>query len=239
MHQTSIDTSDLRAVLLRPRHLLLLQTSETDVVGLRVVRAHRTYVNYDFVSQSATFKPLTGVGTAGSFVQHVTMSITSLSNISNWLTMATNTNNNLYQVFYGIKPSYVYATLEYPAGVPLAQLSQSSLIPQLPYPYIFDHSGYSSPYYKPSADTEFINLSNINVQFTLANSVPISVSPSMLFVINNCTTEPVTDVGLLKNMILGKVPREIVDLGSIYSSVSFPAALYGTTPQSIASILGA
>jgi hypothetical protein len=238
MYQTKVDISDLKGVLLKPRHLLLLETSNNQFVGLRVTRTHLTYVNYDFISQISTFNALTAVGTTGSFVQHVTMSITSLSGVSDWLAMATNQTNNLYQVFYGIKPSYLYATLEYPAGQPTAQLSQTALYPQSAYPYIFDHSGYSSPYFKPSPETEFISLSNIKVQFTLANSVSISIRPEMLFVVNNCITEPITDMALLKQMVQRKVPVEIIDLGQIYNNVAFPSTLYGAKPLSVSAITG-
>lgn len=238
MDQTKVDISDLKGVLLKARHLLLLETANNEFVGLRITRTHLTYLNYDFISQISTFSALTAVGTAGSFVQHVTMSISSLSSVSDWLSMSSNQSNNLYQVFYGIKPSYLYVTLEYPAGQPTAQLSQSALYPQSAYPYIFDHSGYSSPYFRPSPETEFISLSNIKVQFTLANSVSISINPQMLFVINNCITEPITDMALLKQMVQRKVPVEIINLGQIYNNVSFPSTLYGAKPQSASVILG-
>lgn len=239
-----IKLDGIKTKLLQPRHLMLLETGNNKYVALRAVRTNLSFLNYNFVNDSASFLPLAPVKSTGTtkvtqnfFAQHVSVNINALS-LTDALAIGGSRNNNLMQVFYGIAPSYIYVDLEYPASTLVNQGPQSSLSPSSTYPYFYGHSGFDSPYYEPSEFTEFFSISNIPVQFTLVNSVAIEQSPKMLFILNNITVEPVHDLALFKKMIEGTTPREIITLGQIYTEITWSPAMYASaSPVSAADVL--
>lgn len=233
-----ISTRLIDDAILKPRYLLLLETQTDYFVALRVVSQQLSFISYDFVAD-AGISALTGVGTTGQIAQHVQVKINNLS-IQDALSISTaaNRTDNIMQIFYGIAPSYVYVDLEVPGGTYLNQLPNTALNPQSTYPYLYGHSGFDSPYYEPSRNTEFFSVSNLNIQFTLQNSVSISVNPRMLFAINNTIVKPVNDISLFKAMLERKVPVTIANMNQIYTSVTWSPALYsGVSPILASSIL--
>ncbi len=228
-----ISYDDIEERLLQPRFLMLLDTGRDQYVALRVVRQSLMQIYYDFVNDAPGFLPLAPVnGTAVSgqtqpFIsQHNAVNISELS-ISDALAIPKPRTSNMLQIFYGIAPSYCFVTPEQPGGTPNAQLPETAGFPQSNYPYIASHSGYDSPLYEPSKYTELFGIADVTIQFTLANTVSIPISPKMLFVINNMLVEPIDSLDLFRKMLEGTVPRRVVSVGQIYTNIQFSGATYG------------
>lgn len=221
--------------LLIPRYLLLLQTDNQEYVGFRVTRARQSFINYSFTDDIAGFSSLT----SQQFENNITLAIKELTGVTDWL--ATNidrSSNNVMQIFYGIKPSYAYASIEYGGpGQYQTQMPVSAVLPRSSYPYIYDNNGFNSPYFAPAEGTEFYVINGVDVEFTLYNSVNIPINPGMLFVVNNMLVEPV-EQGTFKKMLLGTVPRRLASPGQIYSTVAYSGSGYNNvTPVSVADVL--
>jgi len=240
-----VSLNDVRERLLQPRYLLLLETGDDQFVALRVKRQHVSKIAYNFVNDYKGFLPLAPIGTTpvsgvtqSSFVQHQSIQIQEIGNLQDGLSIPTPRTNNLLQLFYGIAPSYCFVTPEQPSGTLLAQMPNTNEFPSSQYPWIFDHSGYDSPFYMPSQDTELFSIANVTLQFTLANTVPISISPKLMFVINNITTEPISSLDTFRKMLEGTIPRRVVSMGQIYSNVPWSSTIYGVKPVDASDILG-
>lgn len=231
IEKNRIDLTGIEKRLLHARHLLLLETGNNKYVALRILRQHLSFISYNFVKDEPSFLPLAPVGSSGStgvtqpfFSSTNTLGINQLS-VSDLLSIGSNRTNNLMQVFYGIAPSYVYTSMDEPNS--LDTLPTAGLSPSSTYPYLYGHSGFDSPYYRPSEHTEFFAIANVSVTFTLINTVSIPVSPKMLLVLNNCTVEPVHDYALIKKMVDGTTAREIATVGQVYSEVTWTSERYG------------
>lgn len=234
--------------LLEPRHFLLLETDANTFVGLRVVRQHLSQIMYNFEVEIDSFLPLNPVSitqgttlTQSFFSPHNTLAISQLSGVSDWLQVPSPRTNNLMQVFYGISPSYVAIAPEQPGGTYLDQLPTSSLNPSSSFYWLWNNSGWNSPLYEPSEETEFFVPSNLSTQFTLINTAPIIVNPKMLFIVNNLIVEPISDLATFQDILRGKIPSEKRDVGQIYSTTSAqwsPSNYSGVNPVSAKSILG-
>lgn len=222
-YKQKIILDGIKDSILKSRYLLLLQTDDHDFVGFRITRQKQAFIDYSFSDQTAGFSLA-----ANQFSKGNSLSIRQLSGVSNWLaTDIQRSTNNIMQVFYGIAPSYVFASLEYGGpGQYQVQMPVSSVLPREQYPYIYDTSGFVSPFFAPAESTEFYVLNQIDVQFTLYNSVNIPVVPRMLFVVNNLKVEPVSQ-GLFKKMLLGQVPRRLAEPGQIYAAVGYAGQGYG------------
>lgn len=231
IEKNRIDLTGIEKRLLHARHLLLLETGNDTYVALRIVRQHLSFISYNFVKDAPSFLPLAPVGSTGTtgvtqsfFSPTNTLGITELS-LNDLLSIGSNRSNNLMQVFYGIAPSYVYTSINEPNS--LDTLPSAGLTPSSTYPYLYGHSGFDSPYYRPSEHTEFFAIANVEVSFTLINTVSIPVSPKLLLVLNNCTVEPVHDYALIKKMVDGTTARAIATVGQVYSEVVWTAERYG------------
>jgi hypothetical protein len=241
-----VSLNDVRERLLQPRYLLLLETGDDLFVALRVKRQHVSKITYNFVKDYSGFLPLAPIGTTpvsgvtqSSFSQHNAIQIQEIGNLQDALSIPTPRQNNLLQIFYGIAPSYCFVTPEQPGGTLLAQLPNTSEFPSASYPWIYDHSGFDSPFYMPSQDTELFSIANVTLQFTLANTVPIPISPKLMFIINNLTVEPISSLDTFRKMIEGTIPRRVVSMGQIYSNVTWSSQVYsGIQPVSASNILG-
>jgi hypothetical protein len=242
IEKNRIDLRDIQPRLLRTRHLLLLDIGSDKFVALRVIRQQQSIITYNFSTEISGFLPLAPVGSSGttnvtqaSFTAPITLGIKELS-VDDALSIGESRQGNITQVFMGIAPSYTYVDL-LQAGIPVDQLSLSAMSPTSAYPYIYGHSGFTSPYFRPSENTEFFVMANIQTQLRLANSVSIPISPKLLLVMNNMTVKPV-DAALFKQMLEAKVPREVVTVGQIYSSITWSPDRYGgASPVSAKDVL--
>ena len=240
-----IRLDDIEERILQPRYLLLIETGQDQYVALRVGRQRLAQVAYNFVNDGADFLPLAPVNSTGTsgvtqgfFSQHNPITISKLGS-QDLLGIPTPRTGNLMQLFYGIAPSYCFVTPEQPGGTQLEQLPNTQLFPQSSYPYIYDNSGFSSPFYRPAKHTELFTVANVTIQFTLVNSVSIPISPKMLFVINNMRVSPIESLDLFRKMLEGTVARRVVSMGQVYSDVTWSSAIYGNVePVSAKSILG-
>ena len=242
--KNKISFVDIEERILQPRFLLLLNTFQDQFVALRIQRQHLTTMLYDFVKDGGDLPlaPVTTTGTAGvtqSFLSpHNIVAINELS-ITDGMAIPKPRIDNLMQIFYGISPSYLFVSPEQPGGTLVSQLPESAEAVQINFPYIFDHSGFDSPLYAPSKYTELFSIANVNLQFTLVNSVPITINPKLMFVMNNLLVEPITSVDLFRKMLEGTVPRRVVTLGQIYSGITWSPSVYsGIKPVAASSILG-
>lgn len=242
--KSRISLDDIEERLLQNRFLLLINTSEDNYVALRVQRQHMSKIAYDFV-KDAGLLPLDAVGGTGTsgvtqnaFSQHVAVAINELS-INDGLDIPKPRTNNLMQIFYGISPSYLFVSPEMPGGTLLGQMPETSEYTQSTYPYIFDHSGYDSPFYVPSKYTEIFSIANVTIQFTLANTASIPITPRFLLILNNLIVEPVDSLKQFQDMLKGTIPRRVVTAGQIYSTITWSPSVYSNVkPVSASNILG-
>lgn len=202
-------------------------------------------ITYNFVEDAASFLPLdavNGSGTSGvtqNFFSRGNAIDVNTLNIDDALDIPRPRYNNLMQIFYGIAPSYCFVTPEVPGGTILAQMPETSEFPQSGYPYITDHTGFDSPFYTPSKYTELFSLANVPIQFTLANTASIPISPKLLLILNNMTVEPVNSLDLFRKMLEGTVPRRVASVGQVYASVTWSFQVYGNIqPVDATDVLG-
>lgn len=238
-----VSLTDVRERLLQPRFLLLLETDDNAFVALRVKRQHVSKIAYNFVNDYSGFLPLDAIGGSGtsgvtqsSFVQHKAIQVSEIGNLQDALDIPTPRTYNLMQIFYGIAPSYCFVTPEEPGGTLLAQMPETSEFPQSAYPWIYDHNGYDSPFYMPSQDTELFSIANVTIQFTLANTATIPISPKFSLILNNMTVEPIDSVDLFKAMLDGRIARRVVSMGQVYSNVVWSQSIYGVQPVSASEV---
>lgn len=232
---TRIDLKDIQGRFLEPGFLFLLEVDDDQYVALRCVRNKRMFLQYSFQQEISGWLPLAPVGETGtsgtdqdSYLENQDVYIHSLNiDTENALGVDSTNSNNMLQLFFGIKPSYLNVNLRYPNTTANYQMPRSKLFPSSAYPYLFGASGYSSRYLHPSRDTEFFSMISTGFKFDLANTASYDIQPELMFVINNIITAPVTDKEKVKRILEGQgVPRKIVALGSIYGSVPFPSTQY-------------
>ena len=242
--KNKISFADIEERILQPRFLLLLNTFQDEFVALRIQKQHLTSMLYDFVKDGGILPlaPVTTSGTANvtqNFLSSHNIVALNKLNISDGLAIPKPRVNNIMQVFYGISPSYLFVSPEQPGGTLLSQLPETSEFVQTNFPYIFDHSGFDSPLYVPSKYTELFSVANVTLQFTLVNTSSITITPRMLFVLNNLIVEPITSVDLFRKMLEGTVPRRVATLGQVYNGITWSPSVYSNIrPVSASRILG-
>ena len=232
--KTEIDLSGIASDFIKPRHYFLLQLAKDSFVALQAVRTHTNFLQYNFSAEKSGWLPLDAVGGTGtsgvsqsSYLSSQNITIKDLSISDNALSISS-MQSNVLQVFYGLKPSYLLVNRRYPSTTPVDQLPEGSLHPSSTYIWVYGVSGFRSPYYRPSPETEFISFANTDVFFDLVNTAPFTIQPELFFVINNIIVQPITDKAIIAKILTpaSGIPRKIIDVGQIYGSVSWNPEKY-------------
>jgi hypothetical protein len=116
--------------------------------------------------------------------------------------------DRLYQLFYGIAPSWIRVGLSYPAERTQRNLELYSWTASS-YPAFGFIDGFKSPLLKPSEKTEMFILPKTDFAFTFINPAPIPAKPLLLFVVNRLIVEVIRDAELVKKMIDRKIESAI------------------------------
>jgi len=128
-------------------------------------------------------------------------------------------DNEIWQIFYGIAPSYLKVLpVQPPSSAPIYHLDQSITPSQTFIKIGFD--GFASPFDEPSDKTEAYVLAGLSIGFVLINPVTIPISPKLKFIINRMIVEPITDPNMARAILDGKVPAHIVTIGSAENDLS-------------------
>ena len=241
-----INLADIAPEIIKPRHYFLLQLAKDSYVALQAVRTHIDFLQYNFSVEKSGWLPLDAVGGTGSsgvsqaaYLDNQNITISDLS-IDNNAFSIKSLQNNLLQIFYGLKPSYLLVNRRFPSTTPVDQLPESSLHPSSSYIWVYGVSGFRSPYYHPSPETEFVSFANTDVYFDLANTAPFLIQPELFFVINNVIVQPIKDKGIIAKILTpaSGIPRKIIDVGQIYGSVPWnPESYSGAVEFTQADIL--
>ena len=229
-----IDLSAIDAEIIKPRHYFLLQLAKDSYVALQAVRTHINFLQYNFSAEKSNWLPLDAVGGTGAsgvsqaaYLESQNITISDLSIDNNAFSIKTR-ENNIIQAWYGLKPSYLLVNRRFPSTTPVDQLPESSLHPSSSYIWVYGVSGFRSPYYRPSPETEFVSFANTDVYFDLANTAPFLVQPELFFVMNNVLVQPIKDKSIIAKILTpaSGIPRKIIDTGQIYGSVPWSSSSY-------------
>ena len=213
--------SAVKDSLLKNNHLLLLSVAEDEYMPLRIIRSQISSLYYNFISNISGFLPLGPTGNSSPpsgnqsyFVDNQQLGIQAIQGAQNIFRLSK--AGEILQVFYGISPSYLRTMLKQPLQTFVFNLDTetATIIPQ-PSFIEMGIDGFQSPLRLPQPETEFFVIGGVSVRFTLMNMAPIAISPSLNFIINRLAVEPVTDAGLIRSMIEGRIPAKVADLGAI------------------------
>lgn len=226
-----ISFEDVEKRILKENYLLLLGFPDLGYVPLRVrFREEFKYI-YDPVAEGL----FTGVPASTSIDGITNLGRVSATKLgSNLLpgrpinVFAIDRDDRLYQMFYGVAPSWIRVFLSYPSERGQRNLELS--VWSEAYPSFGYVDGYESPLLKPSAKTEIFILPKTDFAFTFINPTPIPARPLLSFIVNRLIVEVIRDAELVKKMIDRKIEsaiRTVAGLAGIRYDVK---AIYKVTP---------
>jgi hypothetical protein len=237
------------ADLLKENYILGLSVSDKEYVFWRIARTNSFSIIYNFYTEQ-NLAPLSAVNTnmmgySPYFTQVITFPIPSSYINTNIQDMFKITNNNeIWQIFVGLSPSYLRVVPIQPAsGAPIYHLDQN--INPLKTFMEIGYDGFMSPFDNPSNISEAYILSGLNIGFVLQNPVSIPISPVFNFLINRMIVEPITDPATAKAIIDGKIPAHLVSTSSIRQDIknsinwsNYPNAMVFNVTEKTGKLIG-
>ncbi|MEM3290442.1 MAG: hypothetical protein QW046_02900 [Candidatus Micrarchaeaceae archaeon] len=141
----------------------------------------------------------------------------------------------LYQVFFGVSPSYTRVFYYFPAttqqgamdvGVWSSNYFQFGFI-----------DGFQSPFDDPSPLSEFVVPYGAEPAFTLVNPVTVNIAPLFNFFVNRAVVTLIKDANVVYDMFTSNTKKLVV--GGLSSFQTNQDMMYGlTTPINPAQVLG-
>ncbi|MGI0067345.1 MAG: hypothetical protein ACREB9_02820 [Thermoplasmata archaeon] len=208
-----------------------------------VVKNKRFNFAYSWLDDYPDFLPLAPVGIATipglaqSFIQqHLLPQVQQISQVQNLYLIQK--NNEAYQVYHGVSPSWLRVYPEQPTNVPTYTMDQNINLSSSFYDEgWFD--GYDSPYNDPRAISELGILAGVEPSYSLVNPWSWLTNPVFKLFLNRLELAPVTDEEFARNICLGSVPRtHFVNIGDPtqataggFDTGSYPNVLEVTVPS--------
>lgn len=135
-------------------------------------------------------------------------------------------SNHMYQIFFGVAPSYVRVFRSLPQNVNQGNLDISSWNSNyFQFGFI---DGYTSPFDNPSPITETAIPYGLDIGFTLVNPTPLTLYPLFKFIVNRVVVSPITNVDIVYDMFIKGAKKLVVGGMSPYPTNL--ATTYGVTP---------
>jgi len=227
-----VDLSRIEGHILKPNYLLMLGFP-TGWVPLRVIAADPLqYYIYDPIKEGAIPGPIpaasstdgiTGLGFQTPVLfgsKNITGSPPNVFRVT--------ASDELYQLFFGVKPTYTRVYREIPKGVAQSNIdiqTWSSAYNQ--YGWI---DGRESPFRSPSPRSELIIPPEFDVGWGFVNPTPEAISPLFNFVLNRIKVAVILDPELVVKILERKVYVEFNYVGGLSNySYSFKK-YYSITP---------
>ena len=224
-----MDLSAIENSILRTRDIVVYDFGD-GYVPFRVRRQQVSTLYYNFITQKANFLPLgpTGIapptGTQSFFQDNFEFQLQTIQNEQDLFRIIE--DKEIIQGFYGISPSYLRTMLKQPIQADVFTLENNVLPSNVFIEVSID--GYESPLNRPSKRTEFFAFNQQSIRMVLMNSVTVPVVPSLNFVLNRMSVEPMGDYQLIKSVLEGRVPAKFVTIGDpSLGKVPFNSSAYG------------
>jgi hypothetical protein len=179
------------------------------------------FVGLNFPNQGVVFAKITSVETipyiyneigdidANEYKESSRVAIAEF-NINNLFSV--DNCEQLYQVFYGIRPSPIRAYLYYPWEQPVRDLIVKTMYSKAPFGFV---DGYTSPFYSPSPATEIWIPVAVEIGFAWYNPTEKKLRTLIHFIIRRHEIELERDPELVEKMLKAQVPVRLVSLSGV------------------------
>ncbi len=201
-----------------------------DVVPFLCARNQTWKWPYNPVTQGALSAALAAAGSTPTFKNDVLFGLsgtaTTINGVTNIFDTSTQqTLSEMYQVFYGLSSSHLRVWLKQPQSNFVGQADQN-IVPQSSYSDLGFFDGQMSPYWNPSAKTQFFSLFKLAPRWALANTAPWAVTPRFNFIVNRMLVNVVRDPTMIRAILNHKVPQTSVTIGDPFSPTTFTNTPY-------------
>lgn len=217
-----MDTSKIRDYILKENHYLVISTGQDKYYGFKVARKQEMILTYNFATETQNNQgPMVPYGSTSVppgyqnyYVEINKLPLTKIQNIYDLFKI--DKTNVIYQVFFGIAPSYLRVGMRLNT-TSIVSLEQS-ISPTTSFIDLFTIDGFTSPYDQPAPDSEFYAIQPLTIGMTLMNPVTIPVNPRLQFFINRMVVEPIPK-NIQNAIMTNAIPTRKVSLGNATESV--------------------
>jgi len=213
-----MDTKRIRDLILKEGHYLVVSPAKDVYYGFKVVRKQELILNYNLATETTNNAgPMIPYGwtsiPTGYQNYYVEINKLPLAKIQNVTDMFKIENDNeIWQVFMGIAPSYLKIGLR--INTASATAISNSIAPSQSFLDLFAVDGFTSPFDEPASESEFFAMKPLTIGLTLMNPVTIPINPRLQFFINRIIVDPIPPN--VQNAIMsGSVPAKKVSIGNV------------------------
>jgi hypothetical protein len=212
-----LDLSRIEDHILKPNYLLMLGFPE-GWIPLRVLTTDPLqYYLYDPINEGAISGPVPAATTTNGITNlgwqpavlfgsvNITGSPQNVLRVIN--------SDELYQVFFGVKPSYARIYREMPKGTAQGNIDLQNWTQS--YNQFGWIDGRESPFNSPSPRSETIIPPEFDIGWAIANPTPEPISPLFNFVLNRVRIGVILDPDLVEKIIERKVYVEYYYVGGL------------------------
>jgi hypothetical protein len=226
-----VNLENVEKRILKENYLLMLGFLDQGYVPLRIKYREEFIYLYDPVAEGV----ITEVPASTSLDGITNLGATDAVKLGSSLisgrpvnVFAIDKEDRLYQLFYGVAPSWIRVGLSYPAERTQRNLELYSWSKS--YPAFGFIDGFKSPLLKPSEKTETFILPKTDFAFTFINPTPTPAKPLLLFVVNRLIVEVIRDAELVKKMIDRRIESAIRTVAGLAGIRFDIAATYKIQP---------
>jgi len=213
-----MDTKRIRDLILKEGHYLVISPAKDVYYGFKVVRKQELILNYNLATETTNNTgPMVPYGwtsiPSGYQNYYVEINKLPLAKIQNVTDLFKIENDNeIWQVFMGIAPSYVKVGLR--INTASATAISNSIAPSQSFLDLFAVDGFTSPFDEPAPESEFYAMMPLTIGLTLMNPVTVPINPRLQFFINRMIVDPIPPN--VQNAIMsGSVPAKKVSIGNV------------------------
>jgi hypothetical protein len=217
-----MDTKRIRDLILKEGHYLVVSPGKDIYYGFKVVRKQELMLTYNFATETTNNTgPMVPYGwtsiPSGYQNYYVEINKLPLAKIQNVTDMFKIENDNeIWQVFMGIAPSYLKVGLR--INTASATAISNSIAPSQSFLDLFAVDGFTSPFDEPAPESEFFAMTPLTIGLTLMNPVTIPINPRIQFFINRMIVDPIPPN--VQNAIMsGSVPAKKVSIGNVTTNL--------------------
>lgn len=217
-----MDYSNIKHRFLKENFFLALNMPSEGIIPFRIEAMEMVEYRYQAVSKTNEGSWATTGTIAADTVVDPSMLTMGEYNIDNALKVTD--CNHIYQVFIGIKPSAIKYYLYYPSDTARKGLDIKPIFNKAPYGAI---DGFTSPYNKPSEQSEIFIPKGIEVGFSWFNPLATAEQVDINVLIRKYLVSGLRDTDIVEGILKNKVPVRIASLGGITSLVYDPRNIFG------------
>ncbi len=144
--------------------------------------------------------------------------------------------DNMYQIFFGVAPSYTRVYLYEPANVAQGRLDVAAW--NSTYNQFGFIDGYTSPFNSPSPYAQLAIPYGMEVAFGLVNPTTVPIAPLFKFIVNRMVVSKITNENIVYDMFISNNTKRLI-VGGASSYTINDNNTYGVTPIPPQSILNA